>query len=60
MAHCHWGSTEHEPLEAAITAEVATEENIATELLLLLLLLPWENIHPAAATSKCSGQCPDT
>ena len=26
----------------------------------LLLSLPWERTHPAAATAKCSGQCPDT
>ena len=27
---------------------------------LWLLSLPWEHTCPAAATAKCSGQCPDT
>ena len=27
---------------------------------MLLLSLPGEHTHPAAATAKCSGQCPDS
>lgn len=49
--------TEQEPLTAKITSEGITEEDTATEH--HLLLLPWEHTHPAAATAKYSGQCPE-
>ena len=36
------------------------KEGTATKHHMLLLSLPWEHTHPAAATAKCSGWCPDT
>ena len=45
------GIHEQAPLEALVTSE----EGIAIEHYLLLLLLPWELTHSAAATARCSG-----
>ena len=53
------GIPEQEPLIATTTSEDITEEDTLTEHHLLLFSIPWENTHPAAATAKHSGQCPD-
>ena len=52
------GICEQAPLAAPCTSEVTTEEGIVTENHLLLFSLSWEHTRPAAATAKCSGQCP--
>ena len=36
-----------------------SEEGIATKHKMLLFSLPWELMHPAAATAKCSGHLVD-
>ena len=43
------------PEQAPPVIPVTSEEGIAIKHYLLLLSLPWELIHPAAATAKCSG-----
>ena len=43
------------PEQAPLVAPITSEEGIAIEHYLLLLSLPWELTHPAAATAKCSG-----
>ena len=53
------GIPEQKSLAATTTSEGTTEKDIVTEHHLLLLLLPWEHTCPAAATAKCSAQCPD-
>ena len=53
------GLPEQEPLAAPTMLEGTTEEDFVMEHQLLLLSLSWEHMHPAAATAKCSGQCPD-
>ena len=53
------GVAEHKSLAAPTTSEGTTEKDIMMEHYLLLLSLPWGHTHPAAATDKCSGQCPD-
>ena len=53
------GIPEQKSLAAPTTSEGTTEKDIVMEHHLLLLLHPWELTHPAAATAKCSGQCPD-
>ena len=52
MAHHKWGS-----VKVPVTSEVGKEEGTAIEHHLLLLSLPWEHTHPAAATAKCSRHC---
>ena len=47
------------PEQAPLVAPVTSKEGTAIEHNLLLLSLPWELTHPAAATAKCSGQCPE-
>ena len=54
------GIPEQESLAAPTTSEGTTEKDIVMEHHLLLLLLPWEHTCLAAATAKCSGQCPGT
>ena len=46
------------PEQAPLAAPITSEKGTAIEHYLLLLLLPWELTHPAAATAKCSGQYP--
>ena len=41
--------------QAQFGAAIISEEGIAIKYYLLLLLLPWEVTHTAAATAKCSG-----
>ena len=43
------------PEEEALVAPITSEKGIAIEHYLLLLSLPWELAHSAAATAKCSG-----
>ena len=50
---------EQKLLVAPANSEGTTEKNIMKEYHLMLLSLPWEHNLPAAATAKCSGQCPD-
>ena len=40
--------------QAPLAAPVTSEEGTAIEYYLLVLLLPWELTHPAAAAVKCS------
>ena len=47
------------PEQAPPEAPIASEEVIVIKHKLLLLSLPWELIHPAAATAKCSGHLVD-
>ena len=42
------------PEQAPPVVPITSEEGIAIEHKLLLLSLPWELMHPAAATAKCS------
>ena len=53
------GIPEQESCVVPTTSEGTTEEDTATEHHQLLLSLPWEHTSPAAATAKCSGQCPE-
>ena len=43
------------PEQAPPAVLITSEEGIAIEHKLLLLSLPWEFMHPAAASAKCSG-----
>ena len=43
------------PEQAPLASSITSEEGIAIEHYLLLLSLPWELTHPAAAIPKCSG-----
>jgi len=43
------------PEQAPPAVPITSEEGIAIKHKLLLLSLPWELMHPAAATAKCSG-----
>ena len=43
------------PNQAAPEVPITSEEGIAIKHKMLLLSLPWELMHPAAATAKCSG-----
>ena len=43
------------PEQAPLAVPVTSEEGIVIKHYLLLLSLPWELTHPAAATAKCSG-----
>ena len=43
------------PEQAPLVVPVTSEEGIAIKHYLLLLSLPWELTHPAAATVKCCG-----
>ena len=45
---------EQKSLVAPNTSEGTTEKDIVVEYHLLLLSLPWEDTHPAAATAKCT------
>ena len=54
------GVYEQAPLAAPVTSEGTTEEGTVTEYHLLSLSHPWEHTLPAAATAKCSRQCPHT
>jgi len=51
------GVHEQAPPTAPVILEVSREEGTATKYHLLLLSLPWEHTHPAAAIVKCSGCC---
>ena len=51
---------EQTPLAAPFISRATTEEGIATEHHLLVLLYPWEHTHPAATTAKHSRQYPHT
>ena len=53
------GIPEQKSLAAPTTSEGTAEKGTMTEYHLLLLLLPWKHTHPAVATAKHSGQCPD-
>ena len=48
------------PEQAPPAVPITSEEGIAIKHKLLLLSLPWEHTHPAAATAKHSGQYPHT
>ena len=50
-----WPDTIGSLWPAPPAATVISEEDIVIEHYLLLLSLPWEHTHPAAATAKCSG-----
>ena len=52
------GVPEQAPLAAPITTEGTTEKGTAIEHHLLLLSFFWEHTDYAAATAKCSRQCP--
>ena len=41
--------------QAPPVVPITSEEGIAIKHKLLLLSLPWELTHPAAATAKCAG-----
>ena len=43
------------PEQAPLAAPITSEEGIAIKHYLLLLSLPWEFTHSAAATAKCPG-----
>ena len=47
------------PEQAPPVVPITSEEGIAIKHKLLLLSLPWELMHPAAATAKCSGHLED-
>ena len=47
------------PEQAPPSFPITSEEGTAIKHKLLLLLLPWELTHPAAATAKCSGHFVD-
>ena len=55
----------HDPVQLGVPEQVqpvvpiTSEEGIAIKHKLLLLSLPWEHMHPAAATAKCSGHLED-
>ena len=49
---------EEVPPAAPVTTEISKKEGTATEHPLLLLSLPWEHTCLAAASAKCSWQCP--
>ena len=51
VAH-HQGIPKQKSLVAPNTSEGTTEKDIVVEYHLLLLSLPWEDTHPAAATAK--------
>ena len=53
------GICEQKLLLAPTTSEGTIEKDIVMEHHLLLLSLPWEHTHTAAATAKRSGWCPD-
>lgn len=57
LRDCDWA-----PPVTPVTSGVGKKEKdgAATKHHTLLLLLPWEHTHPAGATAKQSGQCPDT
>ena len=47
------------PEQAPAAVPITSEEGIAMKHKLLLLSLPWELMHPAVTTAKCSGQLED-
>ena len=47
------------PEQAPPVVPITSEEGIAIKHKLLLLSLPWELMHPAVATAKCSGHLED-
>ena len=47
------------PEQTPPVVPVTSEEGTAIKHKLLLLSLPWEHMHPAVATAKCSGQLED-
>ena len=52
------GVCEQAPPAAPVTSEVGKKEGTETEHHPLMLSHPWKHTHPAAATAKCSRQCP--
>ena len=47
------------PKQAPPVIPITSEEGTAIKHKLLLLSVPWELTHPAAATAKCSGHLED-
>ena len=47
------------PEQAPPAVPITSEEGAAIKHKLLLLSVPWELMHPAAATAKCSGHLVD-